>query len=48
MKDTQHNPIYLKDYQPPAYLVESVELIFELGEIVYVRGRTKSTHRNHN
>ncbi len=32
MNDTRHNPIYLKDYQPPAYLVESVELIFELGE----------------
>jgi aminopeptidase N len=32
MNDTQHQPIHLKDYQPPAYLVESVELIFELGE----------------
>jgi len=32
MNETRHNPIYLKDYQPPAYLVESVELIFELGE----------------
>jgi aminopeptidase N len=32
MKDTKHNPIYLKDYQPPSYLVESVELIFDLGE----------------
>jgi aminopeptidase N len=32
MTDTQHNQIYLKNYQPPAYLVESVELIFDLGE----------------
>jgi aminopeptidase N len=32
MTDPQHKQIYLKDYQPPAYLVESVDLIFDLGE----------------
>lgn len=32
MRDAQPGAIYLKDYQPPAYLVEQTELHFELHE----------------
>ncbi|MBL4684273.1 MAG: aminopeptidase N [Nannocystaceae bacterium] len=32
MKDPQPQPIYRKDYQPTAYLVDTVDLSFELGE----------------
>ncbi len=32
MKDTQPRSIYLKDYLPPAYLIENVELWFDLYE----------------
>ena len=30
MRDAQPNAIYLKDYQPPAYWIETTELTFEL------------------
>ena len=32
MTEKQHNTIYRKDYLPPAFFVESVELDFDLGE----------------
>ncbi len=32
MRDAQPNAIYLKDYQPPAYLIDETRLDFQLGE----------------
>ncbi len=34
MYPTQHHPIHLKDYTPPAYLVDTVDLRFDLDEEV--------------
>ncbi|GAB3475181.1 aminopeptidase N [Marinomonas epiphytica] len=36
MKDSQPAPIYLKDYQVPAYLIDKTELTFDLDEAVTV------------
>jgi aminopeptidase N len=32
MRDTRTKTVYLKDYQPPAFLIEKTELHFDLGE----------------
>ena len=32
MRDAQPGAVYLKDYQPPAYLIDATELHFELYE----------------
>jgi len=34
MNETEHKTKYLKDYRPPDYLIENVELHFDLGEEV--------------
>ncbi len=32
--DAAPQPIYLKDYQPPAFQIDTIDLVFELGEAV--------------
>lgn len=39
MRHDQPQPIYLKDYQPPEYTIESVDMRFELGVVTTVHSR---------
>src|SRR5688572_14152976 len=43
MASSSPSPVLLCDYAPPAFLVEQVELEFELGETTLVRARLKLT-----
>ena len=46
MPDREHRAVLLKDYAPPAYLIESVDLHFELGEEITVVTSRFAVRRN--
>jgi len=46
MADRNVQTVFLKDYQPPAYLVEKIELIFQLGEDVTIVKSRLDLRRN--
>ena len=46
MKDAQPKAIYLKDYQPPAYLIEETHLHFDLSETETLVKSRLLIHRN--
>jgi aminopeptidase N len=41
MADADRQPIFLADYQPPAYLIEAVDMTFELGDETIVKAQSR-------
>ena len=46
MKEGMPSAIYLKDYTPPEYLIDTIDLHFSLEETATVVRTTQSFHRN--